>query len=182
MENNKCYLGLDVGKLGYIVAQCNGAFSSYAIKDHTLYELSDYMADLRAKYENIICVIEDVHAIHNSSAKGTFNFGLNKGELLGLLCANKIPYVLVAPKEWQSEMWSCKDVVVKYKKCQRKNKKTGEVTEYTKKETDTKATSIKAAQRLFPNMDFRRTTRCIEIDDNKVDATLMSEYGRRKNL
>jgi hypothetical protein len=41
---------------------------------------------------------------------------------------------------------------------------------------------MNAAKRLFPNIDFRRTTKCKNLDDNKVDATLMCEYARRKNL
>ena len=53
--------------------------------------------------------------------------------------------------------------------------------EINKKEVNTKATSINAAKRLFPELDFRRTEKCDNIDDNKVDATLICEYLRRKN-
>ena len=52
----------------------------------------------------------------------------------------------------------------------------------TIKQVNTKETSMNAAKRLFPNIDFRRTTKCKNLDDNKVDATLMCEYARRKNL
>ena len=68
-------------------------------------------------------------------------------------------------------------MVVTHKKVTRKDGK-----EINRKETDTKATSINAAQRLFPSVDFRRNEQCRKIDDNKVDALLMAEYGRRKNL
>ena len=67
-------------------------------------------------------------------------------------------------------------MVITYKKVKIKNK------EINKKEVNTKATSINAAKRLFPELDFRRTNRCNNIDDNKVDATLICEYLRRKNL
>lgn len=174
--NDKCYTGIDVGQRGYIVTQYKGDFSFYSIEDNDLYQLSEIMADIRAKYENIACVIEDVHALHMTSASSTFTFGFNKGYLVGLLAANKIPYVLVQPKVWQKEMWTNSDMVVNYKKVVVKGKET------TRKEVDTKATSINAAKRLFPNIDFRKTERCKKIDDNKVDATLMSEYARRKNL
>ena len=41
---------------------------------------------------------------------------------------------------------------------------------------------INAAKRLFPDIDFRRTSKCKNIDDNMCDAMLMAEYARRKNL
>ena len=54
--------------------------------------------------------------------------------------------------------------------------------ETVRKEVDTKNTSYNAARRIFPEIDFRRSIRCTNFDDNKVDATLIAEYGRRNNL
>lgn len=174
--NDKCYIGIDPGAKGFISVQKNGEYSFYSIEDNDLYQLSEIMANIRSSNSDLVCVIEDVHSLYGSSAKSTFNFGFNKGYLVGLLAANKIPYVLVQPKTWQKEMWTNADMVVNYKKVIVKGK------ENTRKEVDTKATSINAAKRLFPNIDFRKTERCKKLDDNKVDATLMSEYARRKNL
>lgn len=174
--NDKCYMSIDPGSKGFVVTQCNGDFSFYSIADNDLYQLSEIMAKIRNTYSNLVCVIEDVHSIYGSAAKATFNFGFNKGYLIGLLAANKIPYVLVQPKTWQKEMWLNSDMVINYKKITIKGK------EVTKKEVDTKNTSINAAKRLFPHIDFRKSDRCKNLDDNKVDATLMSEYARRKNL
>ena len=174
--NNKCYIGIDPGSRGFICTHCHGNFSFYSIEDNDLYQLSEIMAKIRQENENLVCVIEDVHALYNSAAKATFNFGFNKGYLIGLIAANKIPYILVQPKTWQKEIWVNSDMVVDYKKVLLKGKET------IRKEVDTKNTSINAAKRLFPNIDFRKTERCKKIDDNKVDATLMSEYARRKNL
>lgn len=142
------------------------------------YQIANVFRTLREKHEDIACVIEDVHAIFGSSAKATFAFGENKGMLIGLLCANKIPFVLVQPKEWQKELWVNADYVYDYK--QVKNKRTGEME--NKKAVNTKKTSINAAKRLFPSLDLRKSAKCKNIDDNKVDALLMSEYARRKNL
>lgn len=174
--NDKCYMAIDPGSKGFIVTQCNGEFSFYSIEDNDLYQLSEIMAKMRNTYSNLVCVIEDVHSIFGSSAKSTFNFGFNKGYLIGLLAANKIPYVLVQPKEWQKVVWNNADMVVSYKQVKVKDKIV------SKKVVDTKATSINAAKRLFPMIDFRKSERAKNIDDNKVDATLMSEYARRKNL
>lgn len=180
--NDKCYMSIDPGSKGFIVTQCNGNFSFYSIADNDLYQLSEIMAKIRNTYSSLVCVIEDVHSIYGSSAKATFNFGFNKGYLIGLLAANKIPYVLVQPKTWQKEIWLNSDMVINYKKIKVVDKKTKEEKEITRKEVDTKNTSINAAKRLFPHIDFRKSERCKNLDDNKVDATLMSEYARRKNL
>ena len=169
-------MSIDPGSKGFICTQIDGVFKHYSIEDNDLYQLSEIMAEIRSKYDNLVCVIEDVHSIFGSSAKSTFNFGFNKGYLIGLLAANKIPYILVQPKEWQKVMWSNADMVVTYKQIKIKDKMV------SKKVVDTKATSINAAKRLFPTIDFRKSERAKKIDDNKVDATLMSEYARRMNL
>ena len=173
---SKCYMSIDPGSKGFICTQIDGVFKHYSIEDNDLYQLSEIMDEIRSKYDNLVCVIEDVHSIFGSSAKSTFNFGFNKGYLIGLLAANKIPYVLVQPKEWQKVMWTNADMVVSYKQVKVKDKIV------SKKVVDTKATSINAAKRLFPMIDFRKSERAKNIDDNKVDATLMSEYARRMNL
>ena len=166
---SKLYMGIDVGDKGFITTQKDGTFSHYSIKDNDFYQLSEIMADIRQNNAEVVCVIEDVHSIFGASAKATFNFGLNKGYLLGLLAANKIPYHLVQPKEWQKEIWSNADKVTRYRTDGGKT-------------TDTKNTSINACKRIFPSLDLRKTPRCKNIDDNKVDSILMSEYARRKNL
>ena len=162
-------MGIDVGGKGFITTQKDGTFSHYSIEDNDFYQLSEIMADIRQNNAEVVCVIEDVHSIFGASAKATFNFGLNKGYLLGLLAANKIPYHLVQPKEWQKEIWSNADKVTRYKTDGGKT-------------TDTKNTSINACKRIFPFLDLRKNPKCRNIDDNKVDSILMSEYARRKNL
>ena len=174
--NEKLYIGIDVGAKGFISMQKNGVWRHFSIEDNDLYQLSDIMLRARLDNDSIVCVIEDVHAIFGSSAKATFQFGFNKGYLIGLLTANQIPYVLVQPKEWQREMWGNSDIVVNYKAVNIKGKET------TRKEVNTKQTSINACKRLFPNLDLRKSERSKKIDDNKVDSILMSEYARRKNL
>lgn len=169
-------MSIDPGSKGFICTQIDGVFKHYSIEDNDLYQLSEIMAEIRSKYDNLVCVIEDVHSIFGSSAKSTFNFGFNKGYLIGLLAANKIPYILVQPKEWQKVIWTNADMVVSYKQVKAKDKVV------SKRVVDTKATSINAAKRLFPTIDFRKSERAKKIDDNKVDATLMSEYARRMNL
>lgn len=165
MENEKCYMGIDPGSKGFIAIQKNGKYNFFSIAELNMVQLSDILAHIHKKNENIVCVIEDVHAVYNSSAKSTFQFGFNKGYLVGLLAANHIPYELVPPKKWQKVMWTAADKEYIYDR-----------------KVDAKQTSINAATRLFPDIDFRRNDRCRNIDDNKVDAALMAEYARRCNL
>lgn len=174
--NEKLYIGIDVGSKGFISAQINGEWQHYSIADNDLYQLSEIMRQMREKYTNIACVIEDVKAIFGSSAKSTFAFGFNKGYLVGLLAANKIPYTLVNAQKWQHELWSNSDMVVSYKSVTIRGK------EVMKKDVNTKKTSYNCAKRLFPTIDFRKSERAKNFDDNKVDSVLLSEYARRKNL
>ena len=67
-------------------------------------------------------------------------------------------------------------MVVTYKEVTIKGKKV------SKKDVNTKQTSINCAKRLFPTLDFRKNEKCKKIDDNKVDSVLMAEFARRKNL
>lgn len=173
---DKLYIGIDVGSKGFISMQKNGVWDFFSIEDNDLYQLSEIMHQARQNNRNIACVIEDVHSVFGSSAKSTFAFGFNKGYLVGLLAANHIPYTLVQPKEWQKEMWQNADMVVTYKEVTIKGKKV------SKKDVNTKQTSINACKRLFPTLDLRKSERSKKIDDNKVDSILMSEFARRKNL
>lgn len=170
------YIGIDVGAKGFISTQRDGVWEFYSIADNDLYQLSNIMLQIRTENESVVCVIEDVHAVFGSSAKATFAFGFNKGYLIGLLAANQIPYVLVQPKEWQHEMWQNGDIVATYKKVVVRGKET------TRKEVNTKQTSINCCKRLFPTMDLRKSAKAKKIDDNKVDSILLCEYGRRKNF
>ncbi len=121
--------------------------------------------DILSKYDcqHIHVVIEDVHAIFGASAKSTFNFGWSLGVLEGMLAGMGIPYTKVSPKVWQKEMWQGVSPVYK-----------------SGKTIDTKATSLIAAKRLFPNEDLRKSERATLAHDGIVDALLMGEYCRRK--
>ena len=172
----RVYLGIDVGEKGFLTLNTNEGFRFYSIKDNDFYKLGDILKDIKELYPNVVCAMEEVHAIFGSSAKSTFTFGEINGLLKGLLIANKIPYHLVPPKVWQKEIWDNKDMVITYKNVIVKDRPT------TRKEINTKQTSLNAAKRIFPNVDLRRTERCKNFDDNKCDSLLISEYARRKNL
>ena len=172
---NKIYIGVDPGSDGYISVIDNGEYYFQPIKDIPMLEIAAFVSGF--KDTQCVAVIEDVHALHGTSSGSMFNFGMSKGFLLGLLIAYKIPYVLVAPKEWQNGVWINAD---KEYITQKQKLKSGE--ERTVRKIDTKPTSFNAALRLFPNVDFRKSSKCKKPHDGKVDALLMAEYARRNNL
>ena len=166
----KTYIGIDPGNKGYIaVIDHNGTREYYSIADNDYHDIAIFLKNIKTIYgDKCMCCMESIHAIFGSSAKATFSFGEVFGVLQGLLIALEIPYHLVPPKTWQKKIWISQDKVYK--------------TFAGKKTIDNKSTSINAARRLFPTEDFRRTSKCKNVDDNKCDATLIAEYGRRSNL
>lgn len=173
---SKIYVGIDPGAKGFVAVVSEFGWRHFSIVDHSRRELAEYIEKLaKDNILEVVVAMEEVHAIFGASAKSTFEFGEIFGLLKGLIIAHNLPYHLVAPKTWQAQIWINEDKVYTYGKV---NAKTGKVT----KSVNTKATSLNAATRLFPGMDFRRTPSCKNVDDNKVDATLIAEYARRNNL
>lgn len=165
---SKIWIGIDPGKDSFI-AQINNDIVSF-----NRIPMIGTEVDIRAlntifwKIDNVNvhAVLEDVHSVFGSSAKSNWEFGKINGMLEALLVANSIPYSKIQPKAWQKQLWE--GVAMQ--------KTLG----YTGKEkTDTKKMSLLAAQRLFPNVDLRKSERAKLPDHNKVDALLLAEYCRR---
>lgn len=127
----------------------------------------------------VICV-EDVHSIFGSSASSNFTFGGRRREpnaMFAMLAAinireaiytrTKVSLLEVPPKTWQKEIHTTADKT------------------YNASKLDTKATSIRAAMRLFPNIPFTKPwdgkgKKPTKIQDGLCDAALIAEYARRK--
>lgn len=170
----KGILGIDPGSKGFIsFLMEDGTREYYAIADGNERDMCDFIRMCKNRCDSIIAIKEEVHALLNSSAKATFSFGRTNGVIEGILIGLQIPYTLIQPKLWQKEIWQNQDMEYVYKE-----NKNGE----SKKMVNTKATSYNAARRLFPEIDLRKTTKCKNFDDNKVDSILITEYARRKNL
>jgi len=156
------YIGIDPGKKGYLCLY-NANYSGY--KHYPLFngnrlnrEMLDTIEKLAETY-TMIAVVEQVHSMPHQGVASTFSFGTNYGMILGALETIGIPYTTVTPGKWQKFICEAVD-----------------------KASNTKQMHFNAARRLFPNMDFRRSERCKVYDDNKVDASLICEYGMRKQL
>ena len=112
------------------------------------------------------CIIEEVSGRNGWSAGNSFNFGLVAGmqRMIPIMLGAKI--TLVRPQKWQAQMYnSLEKVMVK--------SSTGKTMVH-----DTKATSKLVAQKIAPEIDFRKNTegRGKKLDDNKTDSFLMLCY------
>lgn len=158
---SKVFVGIDVGFNGGIVAinEDTTIVEQHCIpKDIT--ELYQPFSTISDNYDEIHCWVEDVHSIYGMSAKSNFRFGWIKGAKETLARDYFGVCNLVTPKVWQKDIWRDEDVVL--------NSKGGK---------DTKATSLKAAERLWPGHDFTRSARATKPHDGLVDAALIALYG-----
>ena len=172
----KIAIGIDPGKYGYftIWREETNSFEYKPVplvgKEVDYLAFSKLLDDINPTNHEVYAVIEDVHALFNTAATATFNFGYIAGALEMLLICKRIPYTKVAPKAWQKQMW----VGVALQQKPSSTKKT--------MVTDTKSMSTIAAQRMFPNEDLRDTPQCKKPHDGKVDSLLMCEYCKRNFL
>ena len=169
---NKISIGIDPGKDGFICLYMPKD-DEFIFKEVPKIGKEVNLQALNGVFNTIEgldchCVIEDVHSVYGSSAKGTFEFGKIVGQLEAFLVAYKIPYTKVQPKKWQKEMWEGVPL-------QRVPSSTGKTIK-----TDTKKMSLLAANRLFPKIDLRKSERAKKPDHNKVDSLLICEYCKRK--
>ena len=108
------------------------------------------LADLKKQF-NLFAVVEHVGAMPGQGVTSCFSFGESFGWIQGVLDAMQIPYELVRPQKWK-KVFSC---------------------------TSDKNTSIAVAERLFPEVDLRRTPLCRKPHDGKAEALLIAELARR---
>lgn len=172
-EQLEISVGIDVGKKGAITfiskdKKVRGYWKVPTIKDKEIdiTQLGEIFRNLSLNYDIGVVIIEDVHSIFGAGAKANFQFGRCLGLLEGMTIAFSLPFIKAKPKDWQKEMWEGVSKIMK---------------PGTKK-VDTKATSLVAAQRLFPGEKFLPTERSKVPHDGIVDGLLMAEYGRRKYL
>jgi len=156
------YIGIDPGKKGFMCVY-DRSYSVY--KHYPLFDGNRLNRDMvkalwtYAGERDVMAVVEQVHSMPHQGVASTFSFGTNYGMIIGALEALGIPYCTVTPGKWQKFICEAVD-----------------------KASNPKQMHYNAACRLFPNIDFRRSERSKTWDDNKVDATLICEYGIRKQL
>lgn len=181
-EKTTVSVGIDVGKRGAIaIIDKDKTFRSYfkvpliREKEIDISKLAEIFSRISSTYNIGVVGIEDISSIFGASSKANFQFGRCLGLLEGMTIASGLSFVKVKPKDWQKEMWEGVSII---KINTGKKTKDGNI----KYKTDTKATSLVAAQRLFPGDKFLGTERSTTPHDGIVDGLLISEYCRRKFL
>lgn len=166
----KVFMGFDPGTKGFVsmIAE-DGTFVKAEpifkdIKVVDMIETANRMLAFVEGYEVRHVVIEDVHALYGSSAKGTFTFGYNS-------C---VPEFFVQLPDCHTRRYRLKMAVGHAQGYKDGNKNDG-----TKTVKDVKKMSIVAAHRIFPDVSLKRSSRSLKDDDNFADSLLMAEYGRR---
>lgn len=167
------YVGIDVGKTGAIVMlDDNGTIFGINLpligRDYDKKAMVDYIRP-HLPFVKFLA-IEDVTATQMGGKVSNFDFGRGKGLVEGLAAFLGIRHELVKPKAWQKEVWTAQKIM-----------KPG-----AKKPTvDTKATSLKTAQMLWPDQEWNNISEktgavLSTVNDGLVDAALIAEYCRRK--
>lgn len=123
-------------------------------KDVDWYELQSILWDIYS-----LVAIEDVHSIYWMSAKSNFNFWYIKW--FKVWCLPCLNVHFVKPKEWQKVVWEESDYVYQ---------------EDNPKRKDTKKTSLNAANRIFPWVDWRNSIRQKKQQDWLYDAALIAYW------
>ena len=183
------YIAIDPGKAGFIsIITQDGQTDFYPMPTHkveTLETLKDgtpkmksefyekglilLAAEIAKKYPDTkrFGCIEEVIGRQGWSAQNNFNFGYVAGMQKMMLILLGCKIMMVRPQKWQSYMYQgFTKVMVK--------SSTGKTMVH-----DTKATSKIVAQALEPNVDFRKTTKSKNLDDNKTDSFLMCHYMKQ---
>lgn len=172
---SKAYVSIDPGKTGAICAMVNERFIGKWVipllgKEVDIKALYNIISGLIGKY-NVVLILEEVHSIFGTSASSNFTFGFVCGVIEAIVVSQDVKLIKVQPKAWQKTIWCNADLTYKPKKPEQKNAS-----------IDTKATSLRAAVRLFPTEDFTKSARSTNAHDGIIDAALISEYARRMNL
>lgn len=108
-------------------------------------------------------VIVEQPESHAPSAAALRSLWYNFGRLQEIVASSGFPFHPVKCREWQGEFWK-RPAMAKGRKF------------------DTKAQAAATARRLWPEQDWTKSERSTKPHDGMIDAALIAEYARRKNL
>lgn len=173
---SKVYVGIDIGKSGAIATYYPDkkifTLPMPLIKNELDYvQLAVYLNALKEAHADVHVVFEKLGLVFGSSKKTAWSMGEQSGAVEMACIALKIPYTKIRPVDWQKDIFSG---VPEMTKTPKPGSKTGS--------RDTKAMALVAIKRLFPNLTLNFGGRAVKPDDGLIDAVLLAEYGRRRNL
>lgn len=172
---SKTIIAIDIGKKGAILARVgiqggqDGFYPMPMIKDEVDY---NELWSILKSYDNFnpLIIFEKLGVIFGTSKATAFSMGHQAGALEGMCIALGVPFHKITAKVWQKEMFQGTVLVTK------KSKSGKSVV------TDTKATALIVAKQLFPNQKLTFGDKATKPHDGLIDAMLMAEFAKRKNL
>jgi len=164
--SSKYYIGIDPGiagglvcmdSTGNIIKKCVMPIVKIGTKNKVdPHALTRWLTRCATEEEIRIVAIEEQRPMHQIGEVATFGMGRGYGLIEGVVAAIEMPYELIRPVDWQREMFKGLP------------------------KAKTKELSKQVAVQLFPKENFKRTAKCTKIHDGLTDATLITEYIRRK--
>lgn len=186
MRDNCAYIGIDPGKAGFLTVLIKGLEPKFfAMPTHKVESgkktksgkaamksvfheagLVDIIRDIHSKSIGSarFGIIEDVTGRHGWSAQNNFNFGHTTGLQTMILHLLGAEVLKVKPQKWQAQMFAGYEKVMV-------PSSSGKTMVH-----DTKATALSVVMNENSNIDWRKSERAREPDDNKIDSFLMAKY------
>lgn len=175
---NRAYFGVDCGKNGAIAwpdvdYKDNRAmlmplkFDDKKKSSIDLWSLWQFLLRVQVDYQSEyntrpFFVVEDP-GHHAPSAAGLRSMTYSFSAVESLIVSCGFKHHTVVSRTWQKDFWT-------------------KPSKLSQEKYDTKKEALKAAQSIWPNMDFRKNDRSRIAHDGIVDACLLAEYGRRNNI
>lgn len=101
-QREKIFIGVDPGKTGGISIVNEKRAEAYKMPPNEM-DLFDLLSKL-VEGKDTFAILEKVHSSPQMGVKSAFTFGQNKGMLLMVLTALKIPFEEVTPHTWQRNL------------------------------------------------------------------------------
>jgi len=126
-------------------------------------------ADINIANKDAKIYMEKVNPLAGMGSASSTRMAISIGRIEGIMIGMGFEWTYITPATWQKDIWHEKDRVM------RKNpdKKTKQGN------TDTKKTSLNAALRLFPTVNFVPKGKKVP-HDGLFDSALIAEHGRRQ--
>lgn len=157
--NSKLFAGIDPGQKGAVaLITADGEIVETIPLPNTTVELFSFLEVYKPKIQRLY--IEKAQSMPGNGAASMFTYGKGYGAIMACLEILEIPHDLVAPSLWHSRVVG----------------RTG-----SGRGSEPKKRSLDRARRLWPSSKFVAPG-CQRVHDGIVDALLIAEYGRVKNV
>lgn len=126
-------------------------------------------ADFLFTHKDAKIYMEKVNPFAGMGSVSSTSMAISIGRLEGVMVGMGFTWTYITPGQWQKSLWKESDRVMRANP----DKKTKQGN------TDTKATSLNTAKRLFPTVNFVPKG-CSIPSDGLYDSALIAEHGHRQ--